>query len=455
MEEKILLKIPFGLQNGELVHISQIVKLGLHGRDCGCICPNCKLPLEARIFKDKQKRSYFAHSGKACSVQQVYETSIHLLAKKIISEKGKLLFPSIMEKISDIPQLVEIYDQYYGLLNNYEDSNMLEIKPQRYIDLDFAKIEQTVGDVKPDLIVYSRENICFVEIAVTHFIDEVKKEKLIKMNYPVIEIDLSNYSNTEVALETLEYEIIDNPKNRKWIHYPQVDVALEKAIKKRKQEIKNTNDENIKKHREYIEKYRSELKRLRNDDLVDQNIRKLNFYKELSSSTLPFYLDIPISDEVYINCDRRIWQSLVFDKFVYYRNDGEISFNKIQYWLENHNDTIKINWQFGYDKKSAARIFYKTIKKYLRYLSFLGFISPIYEVSKKGYFTFEAALWNSRSIDVLDKYIERAELIYKSIKAMSRENINPDEYIERIIHKELDVDLYEVTTSNSPHDWIM
>ena len=454
MEEKPLLKIPFGLRNGELVHISQIVKLGLHGRDCGCICPNCKSPLEARIFKDEQKRSYFAHSGKACSFQQAYETSIHLLAKKIISEKGKLLFPSITEKISDIPQLIEIYDQYNGSLNNYEDSNILEIKPQRYIDLDFVKVEQTVGDVKPDLIVYSGENICFVEIAVTHFIDEVKKEKLIKMNYPVIEIDLSNYISTEVTLETLEHEIIDNPRNRQWIYYPQIDVARERAIKKREQEINNTNDENIKHRREYIEKYRSELKRLHNDDLVQQNIRKLNFYKELSSTTLPFYLDIPISGEVYINCDRRIWQSLIFDKFVYYRNDGEISFNKIKSWLENHNDTIKINWQFENDKKRTARIFYKTIKKYLRYLSFLGFISPIYEVSKKDYFAFEAALWNSRSLNISDKYIERAELICKSIKTMSRENINPDEYIARSIHKVFAVDLDEVTTSNSPHDWI-
>ena len=53
------------------------------------------------------------------------------------------------------------------------------------------------------------------------------------------------------------------------------------------------------------------------------------------------------------------------------------------------------------------------------------------------------------------KYKERAEILSKAIKMMSNDNVNPDEYIERIIHKELDVDLYEVTTSNSPHDWIM
>ena len=450
------LKIPFGLKNGELVHISQIVKLDLHGRDCGCICPNCKSPLKSHISKNDNRHSYFAHySSDACPTQQAHETAIHLFAKKIISEKAKLLFPAITEKISDIPQLVEIDDQYDGLLNNYGFSNVLEIKPQRYIALDSVKIEQTIEDIKPDLIVCSGENICFVEIAVTHFIDENKKEKLKRLNYPVIEIDLSNYCNVRDDLESLVYEIIDNPENRKWIHYPQLDKARELAIKKRTEEIKNTENDNIKQQSKYIERYRTELKRLRNNDLVYQNISKLNLYKELPNSTLPFYLDIPICEEVYINCDRRIWQSLIFDKFVYYRNDGEILFNKIQYWLENYNDTFTINWQFGSDTKSSARNFYVAIKKYLRYLSFLGFISPIYEVSKNKFFKFDAAIWHSRSLDVLDKYKERAEILSKAIKMMSNDNVNPDEYIERIIHKELDVDLYEVTTSNSPSDWVM
>ena len=202
----------------------------------------------------------------------------------------------------------------------------------------------------------------------------------------MIEIDLSNYCNVRDDLESLVYEIIDNPENRKWIHYPQLDKARELAIKKRTEEIKNTENDNIKQQSKYIERYRTELKRLRNNDLVYQNISKLNLYKELPNSTLPFYLDIPICEEVYINCDRRIWQSLIFNKFVYYRNDGEILFNKIQYWLENYNDTFTINWQFGSDTKSSARNFYVAIKKYLRYLSFLGFISPIYEVSKNKFF---------------------------------------------------------------------
>ena len=452
MGEKSIIKIPFGLKNGELIHISQIEKLDLHGRACNCVCPNCKAPLEARIFKDKKKRSYFAHSGETCSSQQAYETAIHLFAKKIISEKGKLLFPSITEKVSDIPKLVEINDQYNGLLNHYGFSNVLEIKPQREVLLDSVEIEQTIEDIRPDLIVCSGKNICFVEIAVTHFIDEEKREKLKKMDYPVMEIDLSDYSKAEFDLASLEHEIIDNAENRKWIHYPKLDKARVKKIRDRKAEIEHSNNESIKSRREYIEKYRAELKRLCNDDLVYQNISKLHLYKELQNSPLPFFLNIPITREVYINCDRRIWQSVIFDKFVYYRNGDEISFNSIKSWLENYNDCIKPNWNFGNDSKQC---FYEVIKKYLRYLSFFGFISPIYEVSKKNYFAFDAVIWNSRSLDILDQYKSRAKIVSHAIEMMSENNVNPDRYIERMIHKDIDVDLYEVTTSKSPEDWVM
>jgi len=41
----------------------------------------------------------------------------------------------------------------------------------------------------------------------------------------------------------------------------------------------------------------------------------------------------------------------------------------------------------------------------------------------------------------------------QAIEMMREDNANPDSYIERMIHKELDVDLCEVTTSKLPVDW--
>ena len=42
-------KLPFGLKDGKLVEVSQV----LNGFDFNCYCPNCKSPLIARKRKNK------------------------------------------------------------------------------------------------------------------------------------------------------------------------------------------------------------------------------------------------------------------------------------------------------------------------------------------------------------------------------------------------------------------
>ena len=451
------IQIPFGLHDGELVHIDQIKEKDLHGLACDCVCPHCKAPLQARISKDGKRQAYFAHSSEGCSFQKAYETAIHLFAKKIILQNRKLLFPAILKNEDEIPQIFELKEQYGGLLSEpYTASSAVVIKPEKYVEFDFVEVECCVGDVKPDLIVYSGNNKCFVEIAVTHFIDEDKLEKLKKLNYPVIEIDLSDLQNANLELSDWEHEIIDNPKNRKWIHYPLLAKAIERAVYNYKSEmIDNTTNVEIKNRTEYIELYRGELKRLRNDDMVRQILSSLSFCKDLSNDKLPFFVDIPITGEIFINCDRRIWQSIIFDKFVYNRKTSELIFRNIEWWLKNHNKSFGINWIKHVKKSHIAYSFYNAIKSYLRYLSFLGFIAPIYEVSRKNYYAFESVVWNSRSLNVFLDYKERAAVLSNAIKMVNEENINPDGQIDRVIYRELDIDLYTVTTSNSPEDWLL
>ena len=52
------------------------------------------------------------------------------------------------------------------------------------------------------------------------------------------------------------------------------------------------------------------------------------------SPEIPFYCDIPIYGEIVFNCDRRIWQTTLFNKFIYNRKPSEIgrlyiSYNKM------------------------------------------------------------------------------------------------------------------------------
>ena len=58
------------------------------------------------------------------------------------------------------------------------------------------------------VVVYFLTFKCIVEIAVTHFIDEVKEQKIKEIGLPTIEIDLSKIYRQDFKREELENEHI-------------------------------------------------------------------------------------------------------------------------------------------------------------------------------------------------------------------------------------------------------
>ena len=81
-------KIPYALnKDGVLVHVDSVS----NGNSCGCICPACKKPLQARNA-GLIKRHHFAHqSGVECPT--AYETVMHLLAKEKNTSNQKKRLP--------------------------------------------------------------------------------------------------------------------------------------------------------------------------------------------------------------------------------------------------------------------------------------------------------------------------------------------------------------------------
>ena len=68
----IKVKIPFAVQNGRIVHISEVE----NGLSCNCKCCYCGARLLAKNNKDNIKKSHFAHyNSDDCG--NSLETSIH------------------------------------------------------------------------------------------------------------------------------------------------------------------------------------------------------------------------------------------------------------------------------------------------------------------------------------------------------------------------------------------
>jgi hypothetical protein len=444
------IQCPFGMRDGHIIHIDEIKSLGLRGLKCGCVCPACGGPLEARIGEIKQ--AHFAHSKEGCSSEAAYETAVHKLAKQIIKEEKKLRFPKLTFP-ENIPEIMEIRYQYYLQYQNLFDGQIV-VSPGKVLQLDWVELEKSVGDIRPDIMASANGQQFFIEIAVFHFVDEEKLNKIRALNMPTIEIDLSKVDLSEFNPDALKHEIIENVENRKYVYYPWMDNAKKKSIKLYQEKIDSMDE--FKERTKHITRRRNEMMGLRDDKRVDDIIPSLSFAKKLKNCAWPFYLDIPITDEVYIDCDRRVWQSIIFDKFVYNRSSGELSFEKIKSWLQNYNEEFGINWNVydrGGTKEKASR-FYEAIKTYLRYLSLLGFISPIYMVDRKNYHRFTANIWNPRNLNILDleEYRQRAFVLENIIHRISEDNVNPDDIIDDVLHREFGSILVELTDSVCKED---
>ena len=172
-------KIKYGLDitSKKIKYISEVPK----GEKCNCICLECRGVLIAK--KGKIQKHHFQHKTKNYCSGGNPETLLHLIGKMII-----------------------------------KDNNEILLSDKNYFQYSNAIIEKQLNGFKPDVVVENDEKeIWLIEIAVTHFIDESKIEKIQKEQMNCIEIEL-NKNLIHKDLEAIKNDVLFNPKNRKIIN---------------------------------------------------------------------------------------------------------------------------------------------------------------------------------------------------------------------------------------------
>lgn len=159
---------------------------------CNAVCPSCGHDLKAR--QGASNDWHFAHNTRweqlGCTAP--YETSLHYLSKWIIKKGNRILLPT------------EIYFDY--------DQATVEFVLDRF-RIDIYLVNTTSGQ------------ILLVEIVVGHALDNQKIRELNRLDYRILEIDLSEYEGAfaEAAMTTL---LLDTTYGKK-IHKP--TIALPKV----------------------------------------------------------------------------------------------------------------------------------------------------------------------------------------------------------------------------------
>lgn len=218
-------KIPFGLMNGVLMGISEVQS----GLACGCVCPACQRKLQAN--KGQKISHYFSHDPSKDSnvCESAFETSIHLMAKQILSEEGVALFPELLVK--------ETQPDKNG--DSHEESEVVTKKT--LMKFNQVELERRLDNIRPDIIAYQGSTAYLIEIAVTHFCDSEKVQRIRKKNIYAIELDLSKVTY-EITKEDLKQLIIDKIDNKKWLSNPDAIPTKEKLKTKLEEKIRTINE---------------------------------------------------------------------------------------------------------------------------------------------------------------------------------------------------------------------
>lgn len=390
--------------SGKCVHISEMLEKD-RGLACNCICAACGRPLAAKLGRGKRIR-HFSHVPNRdsqpitdCSSSKANESGLHKLAKEIICESSYIHLPEIVINARRDEQ------------RNREDSE--QQKPYVLSQKGKLRCKAVHAEVPhdgfvPDICIEWERGKLLVEIAVTHYVDKNKYDKIKRAGLPAIEIDISDFLKKpeEFSKDELRTALIDSVEHKKWIYHRREQEGIEKLCKRNRDREKQYQVERERERRkqeqreEWIEQQKkhekqtaNEFERLQKDEryylecsqqlVADGQVLNcinrlgicdLRFEKE---EDLPFFLNIPVFGEVAFNCDRRIWQTLLFEKFIYYRREeSTIQTTKVYFYFAKYKNNL-LNPKFVHYRKNdfpENDILRCAIEEYLVHLSGLGFI---------------------------------------------------------------------------------
>ena len=200
------LRLFHGCREGKLLHVSQVSS----GLKCGCVCPGCGDRLVAK--KGRVREHHFAHAaGSDCPT--AVETALHLAAKEILSKRKEIVLPRVGIGFRTYGSRTQIYSDIREGPNSPDRVFAAE---ERY-PLTSVALEQRLGDIIPDVIAYVEDRPLFIEVRVTHGIDDEKLERIKRLNISTVEIDLSEAPRNLLWGE-LEELVVESGDHKRWAY---------------------------------------------------------------------------------------------------------------------------------------------------------------------------------------------------------------------------------------------
>jgi hypothetical protein len=152
------------------------------------------------------------------------ESALHLAVKMILAEAGEIHAPTFQDKVRHVMpsgrSLVGPVSMNLGVLK-----------------LRSVFLEKRIDQVVPDVVCIAQTKSghtfnLMIEVAVTHRVDEAKRQKIVAMDMACLEIDITKFQKQgRISLRELSQEVLKNRGNKAWIHHPFIEGARAVALR--------------------------------------------------------------------------------------------------------------------------------------------------------------------------------------------------------------------------------
>lgn len=174
--------------------------------------------------------------------EQRGETALHLAVKMILANAKELSSPLYEGHVEhEMPSGRRLHGSVKMNLG--------------LLQLRSVELEKRLGDMVPDVVCRASSPATgsfdlMIEVAVTHPVDEAKRQKIVAMNIPCIEIDITKFhARGRITLQELAHEVLNNHGNKAWIHHPRISQLQEAARRDLAREASAIQEQEVIQHR--------------------------------------------------------------------------------------------------------------------------------------------------------------------------------------------------------------
>lgn len=226
------LKNPFALRSGVIITIADLTP-NERGRNCKCICPECKGHFIAVMGKIRQP--HFRHDGEPCDSVKALMTALYRLLSEAINERPCFAFPACyglyygipvqrQATIEDVRAAVELMD------NDFEDTELI-IKAKTF-GVEKYEIHRNTKGI-PDAILLT-DNVKHHQLAVSLVppptFCKISEPKPFQ-DIPTIAIHMgADFDLHHMKSDEVKIRLRDKADDKKWISSPAIEAWLLKNL---------------------------------------------------------------------------------------------------------------------------------------------------------------------------------------------------------------------------------